>query len=95
MTAATPFVAVAALLGVIALLLLSRRMLAGLPGGLAAFGTARRAGPLALEQVLVLDARRRLVLVRCGPRRVLLLTGGTQDLLLGWIDPAPGAGDEA
>ena len=47
---------------------------------------------MALEQVLALDARRRLCLVRCGGRRVVLLVGGTQDCVVGWLDvaePAP------
>ena len=40
---------------------------------------------LTLDETLAIDARRRLVLVRCGERRCLLLTGGTQDVLLGWL----------
>lgn len=52
-------------------------------------GVAGRSGPsarlLALDETLVLDTRRRLVLVRCGERQCLLLTGGTQDVLLGWL----------
>jgi flagellar protein FliO/FliZ len=51
-------------------------------------GMARRpAGTrlLAMEDALALDARRRLVVVRCGDRRCLLLTGGTQDLVVGWL----------
>ena len=31
--------------------------------------------------------RRRLLLVHCGERRVLLLTGGAQDVVVGWLDP--------
>jgi hypothetical protein len=46
-------------------------------------------GSLALEQVLAIDARRRLVLARCGERRVLLLTGGTSDIVLGWLNETP------
>ncbi|MDA8249456.1 MAG: flagellar biosynthetic protein FliO [Rhodospirillales bacterium] len=83
MTAATPLVALAALAGVVALLLLLRRLLALLPLPLA----PPRTGVLALEQVLALDARRRIVLVRCGTRRLLLLTGGPQDVSLGWLEP--------
>jgi len=41
---------------------------------------------LALEQSLALDARRRLHLVRCTGRQVLLLTGGAQDVVVGWLD---------
>ncbi len=39
---------------------------------------------LALEEAIALDARRRLHLVRCGDRRALLLTGGPQDVVVGW-----------
>ncbi len=42
---------------------------------------------LAVEEVLALDTRRRLHLLRCGDRRVLLLTGGTGDVVLGWLPP--------
>jgi flagellar protein FliO/FliZ len=32
-----------------------------------------------------LDGRRRLVLVSCDGRTLLLLTGGPQDVVLGWL----------
>jgi flagellar biosynthetic protein FliP len=79
----------AALAAVLALIWLGRRMaprllrLSGVPPG---------GDGLALEQSLALDARRRLHLVRCAGRRVLLLTGGTQDVVVGWMEqkyPAP------
>lgn len=90
MIGTTPLAALAALLGVIALVLLARRAVLLLPRGLLPPALVPpRGGMLALEQVLALDARRRLVLVRCGERRLLLLTGGAQDLLLGWLDPPP------
>lgn len=55
-------------------------------------GSGGGTGALTLEQVLALDPRRRLCLVRCGGRRVLLLVGGTQDCVVGWIDgDEPGA----
>ncbi|MFC7474034.1 flagellar biosynthetic protein FliO [Dankookia sp. GCM10030260] len=46
---------------------------------------------LAIAEVMALDARRRLVLVRCDGRELLLLTGGGQDALVGWLpeQPAP------
>lgn len=44
-------------------------------------------GPLAIVQVQALDPRRRLLLVRCADRHVLLLTGGPQDLVVGWLEP--------
>lgn len=39
---------------------------------------------LAVEEVLALDTRRRLCLIRCGERRLLVLTGGDA-VLLGWL----------
>lgn len=54
-------------------------------------GIARRpagGGTLSVQDVLALDARRHLHLVKCGERRVLLLTGGTQDIVIGWLDAA-------
>ncbi|HTW71530.1 MAG TPA: flagellar biosynthetic protein FliO [Acetobacteraceae bacterium] len=42
---------------------------------------------LSLRDSLALDARRRLLIVRCGARDVLLLLGGTQDIVVGWLDP--------
>ncbi|MDO9709348.1 flagellar biosynthetic protein FliO [Paracraurococcus lichenis] len=42
---------------------------------------------LAVEEALALDARRRLLLVRCDGREVLLLTGGAQDAVIGWLPP--------
>lgn len=76
----------AALAAVIGLLLLARRALVLLPPALAPRALPLRGGALTLEQVLALDTRRRLVLVRCDQRRLLLLTGGTQDVPLGWLD---------
>ena len=40
---------------------------------------------LAVAASVALDPRRRAVLLRCGARHVLVLTGGPQDLLLGWV----------
>jgi flagellar biogenesis protein FliO len=73
------------LLVVLALVLLAGR-LARL-GGLArhpAVGGDR----LALVQVLPLDQRRRLHLVRCDDRHVLLLVGDGQDRVVGWLEPS-------
>ncbi len=68
-----------ALAGVVALILLAGRL-------------ARRAGlappangRLRIEESVSLDARRRLVLVRCDGRTLLLLTGGAQDQVVGWL----------
>lgn len=57
--------------------------------GLRAGGLTLRAGRrLAVQEVLALDTRRRLLLLRCDGREVLVLTGGGQDAVLGWL-PAP------
>jgi len=75
--------AVAALAGVLALIALLAWMARRLGLGAAGPRPGRR---LALVEVLALDPRRRLVLVRCDGREALLLTGGGgQDALLGWL----------
>jgi flagellar protein FliO/FliZ len=51
-------------------------------GGRTGRGAGRR---LAVEEALALDARRRLLLVRCDGREVLLLTGGGQEAVIGWL----------
>jgi flagellar protein FliO/FliZ len=84
MTPTSLLMALLALLGVVGLILLARRAALWLPG---VPGAARSIGPLRLEQVLALDARRRLLLVQCGTRKLLLLTGGAQDVAVGWLDP--------
>jgi flagellar protein FliO/FliZ len=76
--------ALAALAAVVALVLMAGR--AARWGGLAPRATGGRR--LVVQDVLALDARRRLTLVRCDDRTVLLLTGGAQDVVVGWIaDP--------
>ncbi|WP_270936890.1 flagellar biosynthetic protein FliO [Falsiroseomonas oryzae] len=71
--------ALAALAGVLGALVLVLR-------GLRATGLARQAGRrLAVTEAVALDARRRLVLVRCDGRDLLLLTGGAQDAVVGWL----------
>jgi flagellar protein FliO/FliZ len=75
----TMLTAAAALAGVLAALVLALR-------GLRAASLARRAGRrLVVEEALALDGRRRLVLVSCDGRALLLLTGGPQDVVLGWL----------
>ena len=45
-----------------------------------------RAGQkLILRESIALDPRRRIHLVQCGERQVVLLTGGGQDLVIGWV----------
>jgi flagellar protein FliO/FliZ len=43
----------------------------------------------AVVHVLRLDARRRLHTVRCADRNVLILTGGPQDVVVGWLPGDP------
>ena len=42
-------------------------------------------GRLGVVQSLALDPRRRVVLLRCDGRHLLLLTGGSQDVMLGFL----------
>lgn len=44
---------------------------------------------LQVEESLALDLKRRLVLVRCDGRDLLLLVGGTDDLFIGWLEAPP------
>jgi flagellar protein FliO/FliZ len=41
---------------------------------------------LIVKDTVALDARRRLYLVQHGDRAVLLLTGGANDIVVGWLD---------
>jgi hypothetical protein len=67
---------------------LARRIALGLVG--AGWGPpAEGAWPLRLERVAPLDSRRRLYVVRCGGRRLLLLVGGPTDVALGWLPDDP------
>ena len=47
---------------------------------------------LAVEETCTVDAKRRLLLVRCGEQRVVLLTGGPADLVVTVMPAASGAG---
>jgi flagellar protein FliO/FliZ len=78
--------AAAALAAVLGLVLLAGRVLRA--AGLAP--AAKGGGRLGVTETLALDARRRLVLVRCDGRDVLLLTGGPADQVVGWL-PEPRA----
>lgn len=71
----TALLALAGVLGALVLLL----------RGLRAAGVARGGARLGVEEAVALDGRRRLVLVRCDGRHLLLLTGGAQDQVLGWL----------
>jgi flagellar protein FliO/FliZ len=75
----TWLLAAALLAGIVALLLLLAR-------GARRLGLAPAEGRrLKVEEVLPLDPRRRLVIVRCDGREALLLIGGPQDVLVGWL----------
>jgi flagellar protein FliO/FliZ len=82
-TLLTAALALAAIVGVIVLLgRVLRRT------SLVRAGSAGRS--LIVKETLTLDARRRLWLIQHGERSVLLLTGGANDVVVGWLDgPAP------
>jgi flagellar protein FliO/FliZ len=75
---------VGVLTGVLALILVATRIFQF---------SQRRTRPLSgrtlvIRESIALDPRRRIHLVQCGQRQVVLLTGGGQDLVIGWIqDP--------
>ncbi len=74
--------ATAALAVVLGLVLLAGRLAR-------ARGLAPRRGSgraLVVQETAALDARRRLHLVSCDGRRLLLLTGGGNDVVVGWLD---------
>ncbi len=78
--------ALAALAAVLVLIWLSARgaRLAGLASRAPGAGRVLR-----VQDSIALDARRRLHLVRCADRQVLLMTGGGQDVVVGWLpDPS-------
>ena len=83
MTIPSLLLAAAALAAVLLLVLLSGRLARmtrfARPGG--------AAGRLSVQGSLALDPRRRLLLVRCDGRSVLLLTG-PQDQVVGWLPEA-------
>jgi len=69
--------ALAAVLGMIWLAQRSARL-----GGVGKFRAGARLG---VQESFALDPRRRLHLIRCDDRFVLLLTGGAQDVVVGWL----------
>ena len=77
--------ALVALGAVVLLAFAALRALRAVAPGATKPGTRRR---LSVREVLPLDPKRRLVLVRCDGRDLLLLTGGAGDVPLGWL---PGA----
>jgi flagellar protein FliO/FliZ len=79
---------------VLVLVLLAGR--AARAGGWAPHLAATGGNRLSLVQTIALDPRRRLHLVHCDGRHVLLLTGGGSDVVAGWPDmPHPGTPKDA
>jgi flagellar protein FliO/FliZ len=76
--------AVAALAAVIGLVIILGRFARA--GGIA----PRTGRDLAVREVIALDSRRRLHLIRCNGQDVLLMTGGAHDVVVGWM-PRPEA----
>ena len=85
----TTLPALAALVAVVALVLLAGR--AARLTGLARAGLPRRgvsrSKRLTLQDTLPLDRVRRLHIVQCDGRDLVLLTGGTTDIVVGWLSP--------
>lgn len=70
-----------ALLCVLVLVALAARLVR-----LGGWAPRQRTGTLLmLQESVALDGRRRLHLVQCGGKQVILLTGGTQDVVVGWL----------
>ena len=83
MTLTSLLPAAAALAAVLLLVLLSGRL-----ARLTRFARpGAAAGRLSVQSSLALDARRRLLLVQCDGRCILLLTG-PQDQVVGWLPEA-------
>jgi flagellar protein FliO/FliZ len=77
-------VAIAALAAVLALIRAGQLLLRR--AGLAApAATGRR---LVIIEQIAIDPRRRLLMIGCDGRTLLLLTGGGQDVPLGWVEPS-------
>jgi flagellar protein FliO/FliZ len=84
MTTQSAFLVFAVLAGVLMLIVAASRLFqAGM------WRSQPRSGRmLALRESIALDPRRRIHVVQCGQRQVVLLTGGGQDVVIGWLqDP--------
>jgi hypothetical protein len=79
----TILTAVAALAAVLGLVLLAGR--AARATGFARFAAGQR---LAMRETLALDRSRSLRIVSCDGRELLLLVGGSTDLVIGWLPQA-------
>ena len=81
MTGQTVAVGMIALIGVLALIGLLGKLLQA-TGWRA---TPRTGRTLVVRETIALDPRRRLHLIECANRQVIVLTGGNQDLVVGWV----------
>jgi len=81
MTGQTVTVAMIALIGVLVLIGLLGRLLQA-TGWRA---TPRTGRSLIVRETIALDPRRRLHLIECADRQVIILTGGNHDLVVGWV----------
>ena len=78
----TLLTAAAALAGIVGMILLIGRALRH-----TSLGKPRSSARLLIvKDTIALDARRRLYLIQHGDRAVLLLTGGANDVVVGWVD---------
>ena len=84
MTTQAALLAFGVLVGILILIFAGARLLQ-----FGAWRSQPRSGrTLVLRESIALDPRRRIHLVQCGQRQVILLTGGGQDLVVGWMqDP--------
>jgi flagellar protein FliO/FliZ len=84
-TTASLLTAAATLVAVLALI-----WLAGRAARFGGFARRPASGShLSVQDVIALDARRRLYLIQCQDKHVLLLTGGSQDVVVGWPSEHP------
>ena len=77
--------AVGALAAVLGLVLLAARIAGATSLGRSALPARGRARRLSVQESLPVDRNRRLVIVRCDGRDLLLVTGGPTDLMVGWL----------
>lgn len=85
----TAITAGAALCAVIGLVLLAARVTRWLGFGRPARSRLRLQARLAPQASLPLDRTRTIHIIRCDGRDLALLTGGSADLLLGWLPEVP------
>jgi len=57
--------------------------------GLTGQKTASSPTPLTIESVISIAPRRKVIVLRYGEHRLAVLTGGPQDVSLGWLPPPP------